>query len=69
MNKESPIIGCVARIDCAIKGQDLLVDSINILKKRYINIKCYFAGAADSYHQKDLDKLRKKQKKVKSRRI
>lgn len=56
-DKDNIAIGHVGRIDIEKKGQDLLVEAIAILKKRGINIKCYFAGAADFLHQNDLKKL------------
>ncbi len=56
--KRTPfIIGNVARIDIAKKGQDILVDAINILKEEYY-ISCLFAGAADEAHMEELERLK-----------
>ncbi|WP_214835583.1 glycosyltransferase family 4 protein [Exiguobacterium sp. s36] len=39
-------ISCVARIDPKIKGQDILIEALNVLKNKYkVNdFRCYFAG-------------------------
>ncbi|MGO4993094.1 glycosyltransferase [Clostridium perfringens] len=43
-------IGCVARLQPQKKGQDILIKAIDIVKEKYPNIKCYFAGG---YEEKD----------------
>lgn len=53
------ILGNVARIDCQIKGQDLLIRAIALLKEKQIPVRCCFAGEADSYHQDDMKELKK----------
>lgn len=52
-----PVIGNVARIQPHVKGQDVLVRAIGILKKDYPNIRCLFAGAPAAGHPEDLDTL------------
>ena len=58
---EAPVsIGNVARLDCKIKGQDILLDALVLLNERYPHLHCYFAGAPDSHHAQDLINLNKK---------
>lgn len=54
----SVTIGCVARIVCALKGQDVLLHAIALLKDRYPELKCLLAGSADAAHQNDLEQLK-----------
>jgi glycosyltransferase involved in cell wall biosynthesis len=44
-------IACVARIIPEIKGQDLLIKALGILKNKhhFENFKCYFAGAGQNH--------------------
>lgn len=56
-------LGCVARIDYKKKGQDLLIRAVTILKNKYPNIKCYFAGEVHRDKQDDLKYLKELVKK------
>lgn len=56
-NQDRIVIGNVARIDSAIKGQDILINAIGRLKDKH-TITCYFAGAADGGHKDDLYQLK-----------
>lgn len=44
-DENRPVIGCLGRFVPSIKGQDLLLKAIPILKKKYPNIVCVFGGA------------------------
>lgn len=57
-DKNNIIIGNVARIDPAKKGQDILIHAVAEVKKRGMNVKCYFAGGADAFHQKEFSDLK-----------
>lgn len=59
-NKNNIIIGNVARFIPEVKGQDILMNAIEILKKSRPNIKCIFAGAPDEKHKKDFKQTQKK---------
>jgi len=50
-------IGCVARIKPLKKGQDILIQAINLLVKVYPNIKCFFAGTYESKDQNEMNNL------------
>lgn len=52
-------IGCVARIKPQKKGQDILIDAIEIVKKKYPYIKCYFAGDYEDKYKHHMEKLEK----------
>lgn len=60
MDIDEPIIGNVARILPSIKGQDILIESINILKDKYPKIKCYFAGTVAQKNYTEFEILKKK---------
>lgn len=47
------VIGNVARIAPEIKGQDILLDALSILRRKGVNFACYLAGAADDAHKAD----------------
>lgn len=47
------VIGNVARFIPEKKGQNTLINAIKILKKKYPQIQCHFAGAADDAHQEE----------------
>ena len=64
-NLEDIVIGNVARIDIEKKGQDILVSAIGKLRKEGYNVRCLFAGAADSAHEIDLEKLKEQAEKLK----
>lgn len=51
------VIGNVARIQPAVKGQDLLIRALKILKDDFPNIHCLFAGAPAAGHPEDLEQL------------
>ena len=61
-NSEQITICNVARFIPHKKGQDLLIEAVNILKTNGKNIRCYFAGAPisteDSEYQQILSKIR-----------
>lgn len=52
-----PVIGNVARIQPQVKGQDILIRAISILKQDYPHIQCLFAGAPAQGHPEELDSL------------
>lgn len=56
-NKEKIVIGCVARIMPTVKGQDILLKAINVLKHKYPNILVLFAGNIAKTQQEDYKKL------------
>lgn len=56
-DKNNILIGNVARIDPKMKGQDVLIKAIAVIKDKYPAIRCLFAGEADAAHQQDYNKL------------
>ena len=52
-----PVIGNVARIHPAMKGQDILIRAIGIMKKQYPHIRCLFAGAPAKGQEAQLQSL------------
>lgn len=50
-------LGCVARIVPSIKGQDILIKAVSIVKKKYPHVRCYFAGETPRGEEKNLDDL------------
>ena len=56
-NKERVVLGCAARIMPAVKGQDVLIDAVAILKNQYPNIKCLFAGGVAEGEKENYLKL------------
>lgn len=59
LTNKSYIISCVARIVPEVKGQDILIRALHILKTKYKieNFKCIFAGAITNY--KTINNLKK----------
>lgn len=53
-----PVIGNVARIHPATKGQDVLIRAIKILKQDFPGITCLFAGAPAKGQERDLQTLK-----------
>ncbi len=51
-------IGHVARIMPEKKGQDVLLDAIGLLYKKHPQLRCYFAGDADSAHEQAFSDLK-----------
>lgn len=50
-------IGCVARIQPLKKGQDILIQALNLFVKIYPNIKCYFAGTYEAKDKNEMNNL------------
>ena len=44
-DKTAVVIGNVARIAPSVKGQDILIDALNIILPQHPSLQCYFAGA------------------------
>lgn len=64
-NKNNIVIGCVARIVPEKKGQDILINAVNIIKEKYPHIKCIFAGdVLEVNGKKDLNTLKSLEKQV-----
>lgn len=57
-HKNNIVIGNVARILPHQKGQDVLIKAIKIVKNKYPNVKCYFAGECEQGHTKYLEDLK-----------
>lgn len=57
-SKKEIIIGNVSRLLPEEKGQDILIKAISLLKKKYPNIKCLFAGEAAPNSPLILDELK-----------
>lgn len=53
----APVIGNVARIYPAMKGQDILIRAIGILKQDFPAITCLFAGAPAKGQEQELQAL------------
>ena len=53
-----PVIGHVARIQPQVKGQDILIRAIDLLKKDHPQIQCIFAGAPAQNCPQDLESLK-----------
>lgn len=56
--KEQIIIGNVSRLVPEIKGQDVLINSIGLLKEKYPNIRCLLAGEVPPNKTFFLDRLK-----------
>ena len=56
-------VGCVARILPEKKGQDILIKAISIVKHKYPNIKCVFAGEPQKGHEHYMEELMRQCKK------
>ncbi len=54
----APVIGNVARILPALKGQDVLIRAIGILKQEFPGITCLFAGAPAKHQEQELLSLK-----------
>lgn len=63
-NINSINVGCVARIMPEKKGQDILLKAIAIVKDKYPNIMCYFAGEPQKGKEYYLDELKNYCKKL-----
>lgn len=57
--KDTIRIGQVARIMPEKKGQDLLIDAMELLHKKHPKLECFFAGDADAAHQEAFSALKK----------
>ena len=53
------VIGCVARIMPELKGQDILLEAIKIVKKKHPKVMALFAGGVAESQQRDYEKLKK----------
>lgn len=53
------VIGCVARIMPELKGQDVLLEAIKIVKKQHTNVIALFAGGVAENQQSDYEYLKK----------
>lgn len=58
MIKDEIIIGNVARLVPEKKGQDILIKAMGILKDKYPNMKCLFAGDPPSKNKENIIKLK-----------
>lgn len=58
INREKINIGCVARLDYKVKGQDVLINAVGEIKNKYPNIRCYIAGGATHDNDKNLNYLK-----------
>lgn len=56
--KDRIVLGIVARIVPIIKGQDLLIEAMGQLKKKYPTIQCMFAGKPNQGEEQLLDDLK-----------
>ncbi len=63
-DKDHVKIGNIARIDLSKKGQDILIQAIDHLKRFNYKVECHFGGSADRYHTEDLKYLKKKAKEL-----
>lgn len=52
------VIGCVARIMPELKGQDILLEAIKIVKKQHPKVMALFAGGVAENQQKDYENLK-----------
>lgn len=55
--KEKFRIGCVARIDPKVKGQDVLIKAISLLKEKRKDFECVIVGAPPLENKKHLTEL------------
>lgn len=53
----APVIGNVARIHPQVKGQDILLQAIALLKEDFPGLRCVFAGAPAKNRPQDLEEL------------
>lgn len=53
------VIGAVARIMPELKGQDILLEAIKIVKKKHPKVMALFAGGVAESQQRDYEKLKK----------
>lgn len=60
VNKQYIVFACIGRLYVEQKGQDILINALNILKNEYKceNFKCYFAGDTNSSDYDSLKKLK-----------
>ncbi len=59
-NSDNIVIGNIARFSPELKGQDILINAIDILRKTYPTIKCIFAGSPDKFHKEIFFKTKKR---------
>lgn len=52
------VIGCVARIMPELKGQDVLLEAIKIVKKQHPKVIALFAGGVAENQRRDYEKLK-----------
>lgn len=52
-------IGCIARIDPKVKGQDILLEAIRLLLEKDINVTCLLAGEVSTLQKEDYNNLLK----------
>lgn len=53
-----PVVGNVARIQPEVKGQDILIRAMGILKQTYPNIRCIIGGAPGKGQEAQLEQLK-----------
>ncbi len=58
MNPEMPVVGNVARLQPAVKGQDILIRAVGKLKETYPNIRCIIAGEPPKDQPEILEQLK-----------
>lgn len=58
INASEIMIACVARIDKAVKGQDILIKAMKFVVNRYPDAVCYFAGGCSKENEADLKELK-----------
>lgn len=57
-DENAVVIGCVARIMPELKGQDILLEAIKIVKKQHPKVMALFAGGVAENQQGDYEKLK-----------
>ena len=56
-DKNAIVIGCVARIMPELKGQDILLEAIKIVKQQHPKVMVLFAGGVAENQQRDYENL------------
>lgn len=64
IDKDKIVLGNVARIVPEQKGQDILIRALAILKRKYPEIKVFFAGGVDQEHKENFEFLKKLTEKL-----
>lgn len=64
VDKDNILIGCVARLDPKVKGQDTLLKGIAEAVKKYPNIKCILAGDPPPGQESNLGELKRLTKEL-----